>query len=78
MNKFEIEFTTNLRELKLKKKDVANQLNMTLPTLSSKILNPEKITALDMFNLLNLGFTINIKTIFNVINEKRQAKEPVH
>ena len=37
MTNFEIDFTTNLRSLKLKKKDVAKKLNMTPPTLKTKI-----------------------------------------
>ncbi len=75
MTNFEIDFTTNLRSLKLKKKDVAKKLNMTLPTLSSKIQRPEKITLLDIHNLLQLGFTINLKTILNDIDKIRKTNE---
>lgn len=77
MKKFEIEFTTNLRSLKLKKKDVAEKLDMTLPTLSSKILNPSKLTMQDLHNLLIIGFKINLETILNDINEDRKVKNPL-
>lgn len=77
MTNFEIDFTTNLRSLKLKKKDVAKKLDMTLPTLSSKVQRPEKITLLDIHNLLQLGFTINLKTILNDIDKSREAKNSI-
>ena len=77
MTNFEIDFTTNLRSLKLKKKDVAKKLNMTPPTLKTKIQKPEKITLLDLHNLLQLGFTINLKTILNDIYKSREVKNPL-
>ena len=58
MTNFEIDFTTNLRSLKLKKKDVAKKLNMTPPTLKTKIQKPEKITLLDYTIYYNLDLLL--------------------
>jgi hypothetical protein len=63
INEFEIEFIDDLRRLSLLKKDVAEKLEITMPTLNSKIQNPETFTVKDLKNLKELEFkleTINI------------------
>ncbi len=63
ISEFEIEFIDDLRRLGLKKKDVAEKLEMTMPTLNSKIQNPDTLTVKDLSNLKELEFnlvTINI------------------
>lgn len=63
INDFEIEFIDDLRRLSLLKKDVAEKLEITMPTLNSKIQNPETFTVKDLKNLKELEFkleTLNI------------------
>jgi len=74
MNKFRIGFITSLEDLKLQKAFVASRLDMTMPTLNSKVLSPEKLTLKDLSNLLDLGFQINIINILEEIKEKRNGK----
>jgi hypothetical protein len=50
ISEFEIEFIDDLRRLGLKKKDVAEKLEMTMPTLNSKIQNPDTLTVKDLSN----------------------------
>mgnify|MGYP000183843792 CR=1 FL=1 len=73
MNKFRIDFITSLENLKFQKTFVASKLNMTMPTLNSKVLNPEKLTLKDLSNLLELGFQIDIINILKEIKEKENA-----
>ena len=54
MNKFEVEFETERRRLNLKKMEIADKLGITLPTLQSKILEPNRLTLKDIGNLKNL------------------------
>tara|TARA_R110002020_G_scaffold133051_3_gene296968 strand:+ start:1814 stop:2026 length:213 start_codon:yes stop_codon:yes gene_type:complete len=61
ISEFEIEFIDDLRRLGLKKKDVAEKLEMTMPTLNSKIQNPDTLTVKDLSNLKELEF--NLETI---------------
>jgi len=61
ISEFEIEFIDDLRRLGLKKKDVAEKLEMTMPTLNSKIQNPDSLTVKDLSNLKELEF--NLETI---------------
>ena len=61
ISEFEIEFIDDLRRLGLKKKDVAEKLEMTMPTLNSKIQNPATLTVKDLSNLKELEF--NLETI---------------
>ena len=77
MNKFRIDFITGLEELKLRKTDVANSLEMTMPTLNSKVKEPEKLTLKDLSNLLGLGFRINILKILEEIKKKENEKQQV-
>tara|TARA_X000001382_G_scaffold124866_1_gene109806 strand:- start:424 stop:636 length:213 start_codon:yes stop_codon:yes gene_type:complete len=61
--KFKHEFRDELDRLGLKKKDVAEKLEMTMPTLNSKIEKPFTLTIKDVQNLKELEFkleTINI------------------
>lgn len=68
MSEFEIEFISDLRRLGLNKKDVAEKLEMTMPTLNSRIEKPETLTVKDLNNLKELEF--NLKTIYiNGINK---------
>ena len=63
INEFEIEFIDDLRRLSLLKKDVAEKLEITMPTLNSMIQNPETFTVKDLKNLNELEFkleTLNI------------------
>ena len=73
MNKFRIDFITSLEKLKLQKTFVASKLDMTMPTLNSKVLNPEKLTLKDLSKLLELGFQIDIINILKEIKEKENA-----
>ena len=68
MSEFEIEFISDLRRLGLNKKDVAKKLEMTMPTLNSRIEKPWTLTVKDLNNLKELEF--NLKTIYiNGINK---------
>ena len=68
MSEFEIEFISDLRRLGLNKKDVAQKLEMTMPTLNSRIEKPWTLTVKDLNNLKELEF--NLKTIYiNGINK---------
>ena len=73
MNKFRIDFITSLENLKFQKTFVASKLDMTMPTLNSKVLNPEKLTLKDLSKLLELGFQIDIINILKEIKEKENA-----
>lgn len=77
MNKFRIDFITSLENLKLQKTFVASKLDMTMPTLNTKVLNPEKLTLKDLSNLLELGFQIDIINILKEIKEKENANNKV-
>lgn len=63
ISRFEIEFIDNVRRLSLKKKEVADKLEITMPTLNSKIKNPDTLTVKDLRNLKELEF--NLKSILN-------------
>jgi hypothetical protein len=43
MNDFENGFQHQMNKLDLKRKDVAEALGVTMPTLKSKLRNPEKL-----------------------------------
>ena len=59
MNDFEIGFQHQMNKLDLKRKDVAEALGVTMPTLKSKLRNPEKLTVKDVRILEELKFNIN-------------------
>ena len=71
ITEFEIEFIDNIRRLGLKKKDVADKLEMTMPTLNSKIKNPQTLNFKDIENLKELNF--NLKTIINETNKNSES-----
>lgn len=58
MNQFELEFINDLKRLKLKRKDVANSLGITMPTLKSKLTDPNRLTVADISALKNLKFSL--------------------
>ena len=75
MHEFRIEFLIQREELGLKKKEIAEALGITAPTLQSKLRNPDKLT-IDNFNILTgLGFNFDnlIKEKWNN-NQKRKLK----
>ena len=62
MNEFEMEFINDLKRLGLKRYEVANKLEMTMPTLKSKLKQPNKMTLRDVEVLQSLGF--QLKNLF--------------
>lgn len=52
MNEFEMEFINDLKRLGLKRQDVAEKLNITMPTLKSKLQDPMRLTVGDIVKLL--------------------------
>ncbi len=75
MHEFRIEFLIQREQLGLKKKEIAEALGITAPTLQSKLRNPDKLT-IDNFNILTgLGFNFDnlIKEKWNN-NQKRKLK----
>jgi hypothetical protein len=71
MTKFEIDFYVQRKDLNIKKKDVEAALNITAPTLQSRIKNPHKITIQELDLLTEMGFVFNLITNKN---EKRKLK----
>lgn len=59
MKEFEIGFQHQMNQLDLKRKDVAEALGITMPTLKSKLRDPEKLTIKDLHKLQELKFNIN-------------------
>lgn len=49
-----------LKQLKLLKRDVSAHLNMTMPTLKSKLDHTDSLTIGDVKKLRELGFKIEI------------------
>lgn len=60
MNEFETGFQRQMYQLDLKRKDVAEALGITMPTLKAKLRNPDKFTLKDVRVLEELKFNINI------------------
>jgi hypothetical protein len=58
MNQFELEFINDLQKLGLKRKDVAKSLGITMPTLKSKLKDPNRLTVADITALKNLKFEL--------------------
>ena len=58
MKPFQIQFTSELRRLGLKKYEVANHLNMTMPTLQTRILNPGSFKLDEIEGLKELKFEL--------------------
>ena len=62
MNEFEMDFINDLKRLGLKRYEVADKLEMTMPTLKSKLKQPNKMTLRDVEVLQSLGF--QLKNLF--------------
>lgn len=58
MNQLELEFINDLKRLGLKRKDVANSLGITMPTLKSKLKDPNRLTVADITALKKLQFSL--------------------
>jgi len=58
MNQFELEFINDLQRLKLKRKQVAQILGVTMPTLKSKLKDPNRLTVKNIKELKNLKFSL--------------------
>lgn len=56
MHEFKIEFLIQSLELGLNKKEVANALSISAPTLQSKLKNPNKLTIENINCLTDLGY----------------------
>lgn len=56
---FELHFRNELKRLKFKRYHVCEILNCTMPTLKTKIENPERLTVGDITKLNNSGFELN-------------------
>lgn len=59
MSEFELGFQHQMNTLDLKRKDVAEALGVTMPTLKAKLRNPEKFTVADVRILQNMNFQLN-------------------
>lgn len=69
MSEFEIGFQHQLNQLDLKRKDVAEALGVTMPTLKAKLRNPDKLTLKDVRILEELKFNIN-----QLVEQWKQSK----
>lgn len=49
-----------LKEKGMLRRELANELGITMPTLKSKLDNPRRLTVGDIEKLRNLGFNITI------------------
>tara|TARA_R110000782_G_scaffold65351_3_gene133111 strand:- start:1982 stop:2173 length:192 start_codon:yes stop_codon:yes gene_type:complete len=58
MNQFELEFINDLQRLKLKRMEVAEILGITMPTLKSKLKDPNKLTVGNIKALKKLNFKL--------------------
>lgn len=59
MNEFEFEFVNDLNRLKLKRYEVAEELGVSLPTLKSRLQNPNRFNLMEVKKLKGLGFTLS-------------------
>lgn len=64
---FETHFKAELKRLNLKRYDVCELLNCTMPTLKSRIQNPESFTVGEIIILQNSDFNLLGIIIFNKI-----------
>jgi hypothetical protein len=58
MNEFEIHFINEIKRLNIRKLDVLECLDITLPTLNSKIKEPGRFTVDDLNKLKKLNFNL--------------------
>jgi|TARA_Y100000052_G_scaffold22149_1_gene22726 hypothetical protein len=56
---FENKFKAELKRLKLKRYDVCELLNCTMPTLKSRLQNPDSFTIAEVTILIDAGFGIS-------------------
>ena len=64
---FETHFKAELKRLNLKRYDVCDLLNCTMPTLKSRLQNPESFTVGEIIILQNSDFNLLGIIIFNKI-----------
>ena len=64
---FETHFKAELKRLNLKRYDVCELLNCTMPTLKSRIQNPDSFTVGEIIILQNSDFNLLGIIIFNKI-----------
>ena len=62
---FENLFKDELKSLKLKRYDVCKILKCTMPTLKSRIQNPETFTINELNILRDSGFENSVKNLIN-------------
>lgn len=58
MNKFEMQFVDDLKRLGLKRQDVAQELEITITTLKSKLRNPKTFSIGQIIKLQQLNFKL--------------------
>ena len=64
---FETHFKAEMKRLKLKRYDVCKLLNCTMPTLKSRLQNPESFTVGELLILENVNFNLLGIIIINKI-----------
>ena len=64
---FETHFKAELKRLNLKRYDVCKLLNCTMPTLKSRLQNPESFTVGELLILENVNFNLLGIIIINKI-----------
>ena len=64
---FETHFKAELKRLNLKRYDVCELINCTMPTLKSRLQNPESFTVGEIIILQNSDFNLLGIIIFNKI-----------
>lgn len=72
MEEIEFYISKELKRLNLKKSDLADRLGITMPTLKSKINNPQKFTILDLIVMRN--HKIDIEPFIKVIEKFKLNK----
>lgn len=69
---FETLFKSELKRLNLKRYDVCQLLNCTMPTLKSRLQNPETFTIAEIMILQKHNFEIDGLTItLNILNYRK-------
>jgi len=59
MKKFELAFQNQLNELGVRRKDVCEALSITMPTLKSKLRDPDRFRVSDLRILKKMNFNVN-------------------
>jgi hypothetical protein len=69
---FESHFKAEMKRLNLKRYDVCELLQCTMPTLKSRLQNPESFTIGEIIILQNAGFNIDgLSITLNILNYKK-------